>query len=134
VMKTFAVALIAGSALILPSAARAERITPRTAPVSFSLSVAGTPDPGTTFWVSYGPLAGKFAVVRLHPEGANTYGVRLRLPAGGHGTFYYLTGHGTMKSRSGPVPGDPVATIKRVGPVTLSQGLALRASWYPPLG
>jgi hypothetical protein len=102
--------------------------------MSFSLSVAGVPDSGTTFWVSYGPLAGKFAVVQLHPQGPRTYGVTLQLPVNARGTFYYLAGHGAMKTKIGQVPGNPVATIKRVGPVTVARGVMLTASWHPPIG
>ena len=133
-MKKLAVALVAVCAMMLPSAVRAEQVTPKTAPVTFSLSVAGAPDGGTTFWVSYGPLAGKFAIKQLHATSAHTYGVTLQLPVQARGTFYYLTGQGTMKTKVGPVPGNPVATIKQVGPATVNRGVVLTASWHPPVG
>lgn len=133
-MKTFAAVIIAGCSLALPYAARAERVGSQTTPVSFSVTVQARPVSGTTFWVSYGPLAGKFGIVQMHAEGAHTYGVTLNLPAQARGTFYYLTGHGRMKTRIGLVPGNPVQTFKHVGPMLISRGEVVTASWHPPIG
>jgi hypothetical protein len=41
--------------------------------VHFRLHVVGRPSPGTTFWVAYGPLAGRFGIIRLHAAGSNMY-------------------------------------------------------------
>src|SRR5947209_4618592 len=62
----------------------------------FRLGVAATPAPGTTFWVAYGPLGGRFGIVRLRASTSTSYVAALRLPALGKTTFSYLAGHGTI--------------------------------------
>jgi hypothetical protein len=134
--KTVCAALVAGSLFLIPEISSAESLTPTKAPVNFSLSVAGNVVSHTTFWVSYGPLNGRFAVRQLHRIAGGRYGITLQLPAGAKGTFYYLSGRGAVQTRAGLVPGDPVTTIRQV---MLKPALALTprrfsVSWHAPVG
>lgn len=102
-------------------------------PVTFQLHVTGAHDPHMTFWVAYGPLDGRFGLIRLRSAGSDHYVASRVLPPG-RTVFSYIAGTGTAQTRLGPAPGAPAVTIARVGPAT-----ALRASrgimlWRGPLG
>jgi Fe2+ transport system protein FeoA len=129
-------ALIAGCLFLLPGTTRAESLAPVNAPVSFSLAVVGSVSPHATYWVSYGPLNGRFGIRQLHRIGAGRYGVTLELSAGARGAFYYLTGHGSARTRLGIVPGEPVTTIKQVmlRPTLAVTPRRLSVSWHVPFG
>jgi hypothetical protein len=136
-MKAILGGLALGCALLLPNAALAEKqsgFTGATAPVTFSLAVHGSRAHATTYWVSYGPLAGRFGVIQLHRTAAHTYGATVRLPAGARSTFYYLAGHGVVHTRAGLAPGGMVSTIRRVGPMPVVRGSVFRAVWQAPAG
>jgi hypothetical protein len=103
-------------------------------PVTFRLHVAGQPSADATFWVAYGPLAGRFVLVQLRASGAGSYAAVRRLPATGRTVFAYLVGHGVVRTPSGLAPGDPVLTIERFGPALPTQ-LQLRVVyWHAPVG
>jgi hypothetical protein len=107
---------------------------PATVAVTFRLQVSGKPGQGTTFWVAYGPLADRFGLVQLHRSAPGLYAVTQSLPAQGRTIFAYLVGHGSIHTRFGSAPGDPVAIIKRVGPVS-ARGLgAPTVTWTAPVG
>ena len=106
----------------------------RTVSVTFRLHVSGEPDLRTTYWVAYGPLAGQWGVIQLHPWGAGTYGALRALPSSGHTIFRYLAAQGTVKTRFGPAPGGRVVTIQAVGPVSAAQLSRYRVEWQAPVG
>lgn len=120
--------------LAVPAVARASPDRPAKAALTFSLRVAGPQDPGATYWVSYGPVGGTFGVVRLRPLRDRVYRVKVELPAGGRTIFYYLKGRGIVQTRIGPVPGNPVATIKRTGLTPVLSGVQVSTSWRTPGG
>lgn len=101
--------------------------------VTFRLHVAAPASPHTTYWVSYGPLAGKFGLIRLHATGNRYFAARRALPAG-RTLFCYIAGTGTVRTSLGPAPGSPMITIARVGPSTAIQASAHVMTWRPPVG
>jgi hypothetical protein len=126
VALTVAIALFV--AALTPARAQRSPI----AVATFRLQVAGSIAPGTTFWVAYGPVNGHFGIVRL--RGANgTYSAKERVPAG-RTTVAYLAGHGTMKTRFGVAPGNPVVTIHRVESAVIGQGPLPTVRWIAPVG
>lgn len=102
--------------------------------VTFRLQVSGSPTPGATFWVAYGPLADRFGLVQLHPAGHGTYVARQDLPAEGRTVFAFLAGNGVIRTRFGPAPGDPVTTIQRFGPVSVWHLALPTVHWEAPVG
>ena len=101
---------------------------------TFRLHVSGRIAPGTTFWVAYGPLDDRFVILQLHRVRPDTYAASEDLPVGGRTSFAYLTGHGTIMTRLGLVPGNPVVTIRQVGPVTISDRALPAVQWQEPVG
>jgi hypothetical protein len=87
---------------------------------SVRIHVSGRADPLASYWVAWGPLDDKFGLVQLHRRSGNTFAGDQLLPAGGQTIFAYLVGRGVILTAHGPVPGDPVVTIKRVGPVSMA--------------
>lgn len=124
-------ALLVAVAVVPVGAAQAASAPART--VTFRLHVAAPADPHTTFWVSYGPLAGKFGLIRLHPTGNGYFAGSRALPAG-RTLFCYIAGTGTVKTPQGPAPGSPMVTIGHVGPGTAIQASARVMIWTPPAG
>lgn len=100
----------------------------------FRLHVAGHIVRGTTFWVAYGPLDGTFAILRLHSVGDGTFERRCSLPVGARATFSYLMGRGSVRTRLGEEPGNPVVTIRTVGPNAVSPARLLTVQWHIPIG
>jgi hypothetical protein len=107
---------------------------PAAVAVTFRLHVSGKPASDTTFWVAYGPLAGRFGLVQLHPSGAGVYSATQTLPTQGRTTFAYLAGRGAIQSRFGPAPGDPVTIIQRIGPVSARELDTSPITWTGPVG
>lgn len=134
---TLPLCLIPG--LLLPAAAFARsttglRIDTRV-PVSFRIQVAGRPQPGTTFWVAYGPTAGAFGIVQLKPQGSSMWGASKRLPADARVDLAYLAGRGVIHTRFGPAPRDPVTVIRHLPPTPVSRLRLLHTvRWTPPTG
>lgn len=132
---------IAAAALLVLSlalAAPADAQTPiRTVrqPVGslFRLSVRGAVDPADTFWVAYGPLAGKWGIVQLHSAGNGLYVAHVTLPAG-RSVFSFIQGRGVMHTRLGAVPGNPVTTIRQIGPMSVPRGAFPLVVWQEPMG
>jgi hypothetical protein len=102
--------------------------------VTFHLRVQATPPPQMTFWVAYGPPAPHFGVVRLHPVGNGQYVGSRALPVGASASFTYLAGWGTVRTRAGAVPGDPVFVIKRTGRVRIGLARLPAVVWRGPRG
>jgi hypothetical protein len=117
--------------LALPARTQAQNLS---APITFRLNVQGTPDRRTTFWVSYGPLAGHFGVLQLHRAAPHLYMATYPMPMRGRTTFYYLAGQGSLETRAGLVPGNPVVTVKQLGPTVLMHAETLTVSWVAPVG
>lgn len=88
---------------------------------SFHLQAAPNLPKTTTFWVAYGPLAGKFGLVRLHSVGPGRFVGSRRFPAGARADFAYIEGQGTMRTKEGIVPGNPVHTVGHVGPLVVGR-------------
>lgn len=100
----------------------------------FRLHVIGQADPRTTYWVSYGPLAGKWGIVRLHTA---RHGLQIgsrALPAKGTTTFAYIAGQGVVHTKLGPAPGNPVVTIKLIGPTSPMAVTRQTVQWQAPVG
>lgn len=101
---------------------------------TFSLTVAGTPSKGTTFWVAHGPLGGRFGVIRLRAHGNHTYSAKVTLPAGGVTSFTYLAAEGTQIVHGTPQPGGAVMVIRSINSVTAKVAAARVVRWSVPLG
>jgi hypothetical protein len=101
---------------------------------TFSLTVAGTPQKGTTFWVSHGPLGGRFGVIQLHFQGNHVYAAHAALPAGGVTTFTYLAAHGTQVVHGVPQPGRNVVVIRTMDSVTAAAASQQMVRWSVPVG
>lgn len=97
---------------------------------TFRLRVAGRPVVGTTFWLAYGPLAGKFGLVRLKASQAGLYQASRDLPIGGQTIFAYLSAQGMIHTRLGLAPGGAVTVIRRLGPVRV--GVFPVVHWQAP--
>ena len=122
------------SAPVSASAPNSVHALAGTAMTTFRLRTLDRPSADTTFWVAYGPLNGRFGLVQLRPVGPHVYEARKQLPATGRTTFAYLSGHGAVRTRFGLAPGDPVETIRRIGPVALSNRRLPTVSWHTPIG
>jgi hypothetical protein len=99
----------------------------------FLLSVDGPVNAGDTFWVAYGPLVGTWGIIRLHAAGLRLYEARVVLPRG-RTVFSFVKGTSVMHTRLGLVPGNPVATIRQVGPTSASGGVFPPVVWHEPMG
>lgn len=100
---------------------------------AFHLHVSGTPDAHMTYWVAYGPLQGRFGVMQLHAVGAGQYSVQRSLPDGTT-NLTFLAGIGSVHTRAGDAPGNPVVTIRTLTFVSI-QGCALpTVEWQAPVG
>jgi hypothetical protein len=140
-MKAIVAVLALTVALAAPplpgSAARVPAGATRTESIrlaEFRLHVEGRVPQDATFWVAYGPLGGHFGLMRLRAVGRSDFEVRERLPATGSTIFAYISGHGAVRTRLGWVPGGPVTTIRRIGPVALAHLSLPTVQWRPPLG
>ena len=101
---------------------------------TFRLHVAGRPGPQTTFWVAYGPLAGRWGLVRLHAGERGLYTARRSLSRTGRTMFAYLAGSGAQVTRAGQVPGTPTVTIRLIGPTSVSIPGRITVQWHIPIG
>lgn len=101
---------------------------------TFRLHVVGQPAAHMTFWVAYGPLGDRWGLVRLHARDPATYTATRSLPATGRTIFAYLAGSGAHASRAGPVPGDPVVTIRLIGPTSVARVGSMTVQWQIPIG
>ena len=107
---------------------------PRVTTTTFSLTVAGIPAKGTTFWVAHGPLAARFGVIRLQPHGNHTYSARVSLPVTGVTSFTYLAARGTQMVHGMPQPGGAVVVIRTMDSVTATVASQRVVHWSVPLG
>jgi hypothetical protein len=102
--------------------------------VAFRIHVSGKFPGDATFWVAYGPLAGRFWLVRLHKTFRGTFGTQRSLPSAGTSSFTYLVGRGSVSTPAGPAPGNPVTVIRTLGPVSVEQLARARIAWHLPAG
>jgi hypothetical protein len=120
---TVTLAVLAFSLMPAGASAAGRTSQPKNLPVTvsttFHLRVAGRLAPGTTLWVAYGPLRGKFGIIRLRAHAGNLYTATRVLPAAGKTVFSFIAGNGTMTTRLGVVPGNPVRTIRSIGPTSI---------------
>lgn len=128
------IALLGSSVVGQTARASSAPTRPATVISVFRLHVAGRVSPAMTFWVSYGPLGGRFGLIRLRHQSGNLYSGTRRLPTSGKTTFYYLMGHGTTRTRMGVVPGGPVTTIRAVGPASVWPRAPRIVRWQVPAG
>ena len=101
--------------------------------VTFQLHVSGDIPQEMTFWIAYGPLAGHFGIVRLHRADTGLYTASMCLPVG-RSSFAYVAGYGVIRVRYGPVPGDPVITIRCLDRSTARQAARRVVYWHVPIG
>jgi hypothetical protein len=99
----------------------------------FRLSVDGPVARSDTFWVAYGPLDGTWGVIRLDTIGPRQYEARAMLPRG-RTVFSFIEGRGVMHTRLGSVPGNPVSTIRQMGPTSASGVAFPLVVWHEPIG
>jgi hypothetical protein len=99
----------------------------------FRLVVQGTVARNDTFWVAYGPLQDKWGIIHLHAAGANLYVARAKLPRG-RTVFSFIQGRGVLHTRLGSVPGNPVTTIRQIGPTSAPTGDFPLVVWREPIG
>lgn len=102
-------------------APRAHASEPRLVQTAFHVQVPTTVPSRMTFWVAYGPVAGKFGIVRLHRASSREFVASARFPAGSRATFYYIEGRGSIQTRSGAAPGNPVTTLGHQGPLVVGR-------------
>jgi hypothetical protein len=101
---------------------------------TFRLHDDGNPGRDATFWVAHGPLDGRFGIVRLHPAGSHTYAATVNLPVTGTTTFTFLAGTGSVMTRMGPAPGNPVVTISTFDGTTAEAASRHVVEWSAPIG
>ncbi len=101
---------------------------------TFRLHVSGQLTSGTTFWVAYGPANGRFSILRMRAIGHGTYARIANLPRGTRTSYSYIMGHGVLHSRLGQIPGNPVLTIRTIGPVTVGNAPPAGVEWQAPIG
>lgn len=134
----FRLAVLGFASVLLPAAApvAADQLpgSSRTVPCVFRLHVNGNPGTSATFWVAYGPLHGRFGIIRLTRVGAHTFTARRNLPAGARTSFAYVEGQGTVHTRAGAAPGNPVITINTLGPLRLGARPLPLQRWAAPVG
>ena len=106
----------------------------RTVAMTFRLHVVGNLDQNATYWVAYGPIDGQFGLVRLQVAGSERYQAVRRVAIGARSVFAFLEGQGTIRTRFGPAPGNPVVTIKRLGPMTVGSAGISDVRWRAPAG
>jgi hypothetical protein len=99
----------------------------------FRLSVDGPVSPTDTFWVAYGPLDGTWGIIRLREVGSRKYEAHATLPPG-RTVFSFIEGRGVMHTRLGSVPGNPVSTIRQIGPTSASGAALPLVVWHRPIG
>ncbi|HEX6506003.1 MAG TPA: hypothetical protein VF221_00070 [Chloroflexota bacterium] len=102
--------------------------------VTFRLHVAGSPDPGTTIWVSHGPLVGRFDVIELKPAGNNVYMASAVFPANATTTWAFLAAHGAVRTRAGLMPGTSIVVIDTFQNVTASAISRRTVLWGAAVG
>jgi hypothetical protein len=101
--------------------------------VAFRLHVSGDIPQAMTFWLAYGPLGGRFGIVRLHRSRVGLYAASVRLPVG-RSSFAFVAGYGVIHVRFGPAPGNPVITIRRIDRCTALQAARIGVYWHVPEG
>src|SRR5437588_11928160 len=84
---------------------------------TFRLQVQGSAQKGETYWVTYGPLAGRFGIVRLSQTGPGVFTASRQLPTAGRSRFTYIAGRGVVHTRAGLAPANPDGTLLTVSPV-----------------
>lgn len=99
----------------------------------FRLKVDGPVAPSDTFWVAFGPLRGLWGIIQLHTTGSKLYVASASLPRG-RTLFSFIQGRGIMHSRLGAVPGNPIMTIRQIGPTLASGGAFPLIVWHEPIG
>jgi hypothetical protein len=115
-----------------PAMASQSPARPAVALTTFRLQVTGTSDPGATYWIAYGPLAGKFGIAQLHQRSRGVYTASLQLPTNGKSVFSYMVGHGAVHTRLGVEPGGPVLTVRQFGPTSVWPHGIPAVRWHPP--
>jgi hypothetical protein len=99
----------------------------------FRLIVHGTIARTDTFWVAYGPLQDKWGIIQLHAAGPNLYVARAKLPRG-RTVFSFIQGRGVLHTRLGAAAGNPVTTIRQIGPTSALGGDFPLVVWREPIG
>jgi hypothetical protein len=137
-MKQFLAAVLVLSAAVTSvtpawAHSHAAAVHPDSAVSVFRLSVDGPLAPTDTFWVAYGPLAGKWGIIQLHAAGSKLYVARAILPHG-RTIFSFIQGRGVMHTRLGAVPGNPVTTIRQIGPTSAAGNAFPLVVWHEPMG
>jgi hypothetical protein len=131
------VAVVLGVSPLSPGDTRASTDLPlssRLVLTVFRLHITGHPGSHKSFWVSYGPLADHWGLLRLHPMGRGTFTVTRHLPAQERTIFVYLAGRGTIWTRGGVAPGSPIVTIRLIGPVSATDLGTAIVQWRAPIG
>lgn len=121
--KYIASAAIALAGVATPFAAHASTRASNLSLVrtAFHLQAESGLPPTTTYWVAYGPVAGKFGLIRLRNTGHGQFTAAGWFPSGTRATFYYIEGQGTIQTKAGPAPGNPVHTIGHTSPVIIGR-------------
>lgn len=107
---------------------------PRLSECTFRLQLEGRATPGMTYWVAYGPLGGRFGLIRLKSVGHGLFVGSRSLPFGARSEFAYVAGWGTVHTRAGLAPGGKPVTIRVVGPVRVFSGSMPVVDWRAPVG
>ena len=130
----FAAVLLALGLSVSPTWASRSPSRPATALTSFRLQVVGPQDRSATYWVAFGPLAGRFGLVQLHESSPGVYVATRRLPTNQKGIFDFLSGRGDIHTRAGLAPGSPIIRIRQVGPTTIWPRGVPTVRWRAPAG
>ena len=109
-------------------------VHPNTIAMTFRLQVRGNMDRSATYWVAWGPLNGEFGLTQLRSAGSELYRAVENISIGARSVFAFLEGQGTIRTKFGPAPGNPVVTIRRVGPITVGTAGVPEIRWLAPAG
>jgi hypothetical protein len=101
--------------------------------VTLQVQLATRPLHHMSLWVSYGPLGGRFGVIRLGQVGPLSFAATHQFPLHGRSMFTYLASYRMVQTPVGMVPDYPLIMIRSIGPVAAWQ-LPAEVRWAPPVG
>ncbi len=110
--------------LVLPSHAQTTQAT-----VTFQVAVQGTPCPNATYWALIGvPQSEGFFRQLADPDGDGVFTGTIQEGVGNQRFISLVQGTGTQDTFFGPAPGEPSATIRDFGLVTIAENMVFEGT------